>query len=306
MERRALGRTLVTGAGGFLGAALVARLRADGQAVAATDVALGGSAILDASCDVSRADEVDVVVRDGGFETILHCGAVSGPMVMADRPLDIWRINADGTAHVLEAARSHGVARTVLCSTSEVYGSGTGSVDETSPVSPESVYAASKLAGEHLMHGYLHRHGVDAVALRLSWIYGPGRTTPTALEELLRQAAAGATAVLDASGSDITHYLYIDDAIDAVLAAATAESLPDRVLNATAGAGVPMTQIAMMVRQLAPDARIAFARQDGASYGPSDIGSARAHATIGFRAGTSLEMGIANYLRHLECPNLTA
>ena len=297
---RPLGRTLVTGAGGFLGAAIVARLRCEGESVLATDIADASTGTVDAACDVSVADEIDAVVRDGGFRTILHCGAVSGPMVMADRPLDVWRINAGGTAHVLDAARRHGVRRTVLCSTSEVYGSRTGRVDEDSAPVPESVYAANKLAGEHAMSGYLRQHGVDAVALRLSWIYGTGRTTPTTLQALLRQVTSGSPARLDACGSDITHYLHVDDAVEASIAAARTDSLTERVLNVTAGAGVPMEEVAAIVRKLVPNARVTFARDDVAPSGPSEIDSTRAAVAIGFRARIALESGIARCLAELR------
>ena len=159
---RDLGRVLVTGAQGFVGAALTRRLRAAGQDVTGTDLRSASE-----PCDLTDYAQVDAVIR-GGYQTIFHCGAVSGPMVLADQPLAIWRINALGTAHVLEAARVHGTARVVVCSTSEVYGTGLRWVDEVSPPDPPSVYGASKLAAEVATLAYVREHGLDAVTVRLS------------------------------------------------------------------------------------------------------------------------------------------
>ena len=78
---RKLGRTLVTGAHGFLGSALVPHLRVMGVDVIASDA--GEPA---APGDVTDAAQVNALCRDGDITTILHCGTVSGPMVMADRP----------------------------------------------------------------------------------------------------------------------------------------------------------------------------------------------------------------------------
>ena len=292
---RNLGRTLLTGAHGFLGSALVPHLRVMGVDVIASDA--GDPA---APCDVTDSAQVNALCRDGGIATILHCGAVSGPMVMADRPLDIWRINAQGTAHVLEAARLYGIGRVVVCSTSEVYGATMGRVDETTLVQPRSVYAASKVAAEHAMLGYVGEHGLDACALRLSWIYGPGRRTPTRLETLLRAVAMGQPALLDADPDEMTHYLHIDDAVQALVRAATVPSMKGQVFNITAGPGIPMRDVAAIVSDLRPDAQIAFAPgARAAGDGPSDIAHERATAMLGFHPKVPLAAGLASLLATL-------
>lgn len=290
---RDLGRVLVTGGQGFLGAALVTRLRATGHEVTATDVGDDG-----VTCDVTDFAQVEAVVR-GGFETIFHCGAVSGPMVLADQPLAIWRINALGTAHLLEAARRHGAARVVVCSTSEVYGPFTGPVDERTLPHPTSVYAASKLAAEAATLGYVREHDLDAVALRLSWIYGPGRRTPTTLEKALRAVIAGREARFDAGPGDITHYLYIDDAVTGLLCAGRVAVLPERIYNITAGPGTPIRIIADILTRLQLEARIVLCPDGTADGGPSVIDNRRAAGQLGFHPAMTLQAGLEAYMRAL-------
>jgi nucleoside-diphosphate-sugar epimerase len=92
-------------------------------------------------------------------------------MVMADRPLEIWRINVMGTAHLLEAARRNRIGRFVLCSSIDVYGpSPIGLINENTICAPQSVYGPSKVAAKAALAGYACEHGMDGVALRLSWI----------------------------------------------------------------------------------------------------------------------------------------
>ncbi len=294
MTPRQLGAVLVTGAHGFLGAALVARLRGTGHQVIASDLEAG-----DASCDITDFAQVEAIFRGQTFGTVFHCGAVSGPMVLADQPLAIWRINALGTAHVLEAARLHAAGRIVVCSTTNVYGDLAEPVDERTRPSPKSVYAASKLAAENAVQGYVHEHGTDAIAVRLSWIYGPGRRTPTELENILRTALAGKQAVFSAAPDDFTHYLYIEDAVDGLICAGCAAAPTDWIYNITAGAGVPAYDLAKIIADLRPGVRLTLSSPQITASGPSAIDIGRAKRDLGFSPNTELGVGLEKYLKSL-------
>lgn len=290
------GRVLVTGARGFLGAAAVSLLRAQGVKVVASDI--GESQAGDTRitpCDVTDFGQVETAIREGGFDTILHCGAVSGPMVMPDYPLDIWRINTGGTVHVLEAARRYGVGRVVICSTSEVYGTCSGHVDETTLPRPDSVYGASKLAAEQAMLGYVGEHGVDAIALRLSWIYGPGRTTPTSLEQAIRAGLQGRDAMMVAAPEAATHYIYIDDALQGLLRAATVATLDDRVFNITAGPAVPMSKVARLIEQMTANVTVGCKATANSAPGITHIDNSLAARALGFKVTVPLAEGLKRY-----------
>lgn len=300
--QRPLGRVLVTGARGFIGAALVEELKRTGAVVVGSDLASGEPATADFQpCDITDQGQVDALVDGEEFDTILHCGAVSGPMVMADQPLEIWRINALGTAHLLEAARRHRVGRFLLCSTSSVYGAMQGAtIDEDTPPDPDTIYGASKVAAEQAMIGYAREHGVDAVALRLSWIYGPGRRTPTTLERLLRAAIAGEAFEIDAAPTDITHYLFIEDVVSGLVAAAGATRLPRLIYNITAGSGVPFEQIVAILRDLSPEARATFAHESRRESGAGGFDLKNAARDLGYRPRVTLAEGLRRYLNALR------
>jgi nucleoside-diphosphate-sugar epimerase len=303
IEQRQLGAVLVTGANGFLGAALLAALKQRQIRVVATDIA--GSNPLPSgmvALDVLDGPAVRTVMERTRFDTVFHCGAVSGPMVMADRPLDIWNINATGTANLLEAARVTKAGRVVVCSTVEVYGAAvTGVATETTRPQPDTVYGASKVAAEQAALTYHREHGLDTVAPRFSWIYGPGRKTPTTLAALLSNSLSGAVTRVEGHPSDMTHYLYIDDALDGLLRMATvAELKDDRVFNITAGAGAPFSEMLDQVREVAPGVRIDRHTPQAAASGPNGFNQDRAEAVLGYRARTSFKAGLTRYLATLR------
>jgi nucleoside-diphosphate-sugar epimerase len=301
-SQRDLGRVLVTGARGFIGAALVGALARQGETVTASD--RGGDATDAAgfrACDITDAQQVDRLFDRDRFDTIVHCGAVSGPMVMADRPLEIWRINVLGTAHLLEAVRRQGMGRFVLCSSCSVYGVMNGAmIDEDTPPDPQSFYGASKLAAEQAMVGYGREHGIAAVALRLAWVYGPGRRTPTTLEELVRATLDGRNVEIAVSPTEITHYVHIDDVVAGLIAASRSSAPPRPVYNISAGRGLPMEQLVAILRRLAPEIRMTFTGPNSTDIGPAGFALGNADRDLGYRPQMSLGEGLKRYREALR------
>jgi len=302
IPQRRLGRVLVTGARGFIGRALVDKLRQAGEEVTASDLGRGGAAAPEIhACDLTDPRQVEALIDKGPFDTIFHGGAVSGPMVMADRPLEIWRINALGTAHLLEAVRRSGAGRFVLCSSCAVYGPMHGAlIDEATPPDPGTVYGASKVGAEQAMIGYVREHGLDAVALRLTWVYGPGRRTPTTLEAMLRAAIDGESIAIDGSPSEMTHYVFIDDIVEGLLAAGSAAKTPRLVYNLSAGPGVTFAQVVDHVCALEPQARIAFAQDNLKEIGPIGFDLTNAARELGYRPRVPLKDGLRRYMEALR------
>lgn len=296
----------MTGAAGFLGGQLVRRLAETHERVIATDCMGGGAGNGGLRhLDVTDANQVTETVGAGAVDTIFHCGAVSGPMVMTDRPAEIWRINAGGTANILEAARLRGVGRVLLCSSVDVYGSrNPGMLDEATPPAPDTVYGASKVAAEQALIGYSGQYELDAVALRFAWIYGPGRRTPSMIPRLLEDGLAGRESVLDAAPGDLTHYMHVDDAVGALLAAARREHLPRLAYNATAGPGLRMEEVIGFISALLPQARIRLS-SGGIPRDPGPLGFDNGHAQrdFGYAPAVGLRDGLQRYLAALRSPS---
>lgn len=214
-------RALVTGSAGLVGHAVRRRLEAAGVGVVPVDRDRWSfDGVEQVACDLGDRDAVDRLVAAERPSVIVHAGGVSGPMVAADDPVRIVDVNVGGTAAVLEAARRHGVARVVYCSSIAAYGSTAARrVGEETPLHPANVYAATKAAGEQLVEAYRHRYGIAGASLRLVAVFGPRRRTDCPIHDLLADAAAGRTTRLALPADAPLQFVSVDDAADAVVAA---------------------------------------------------------------------------------------
>jgi len=166
-------------------------------------------------------------------------------------------------------------------------------IHEDTDLAPETVYGASKVAAEAAMTGYAREHGIDAVALRFAWIYGPGRRTPTTLERLIRAGLAGDPVALGDSASDRTHYVFIDDAVAGVRAAAKAPAgLPRRAYNISAGDGLTLGAVFETLNGNLPRLWVSFGQRQSPEAGPTGFDLANAARDLGYRPRVPLAQGL--------------
>jgi GDP-4-dehydro-6-deoxy-D-mannose reductase len=162
-------RALVTGAHGFVGRHLVAHLESVGDTVVAVDRE---------HCDVTDADEVRAVVAEHRPDALYHLAAISHVGDSWRGPATVFRVNALGTLHVLDAAAAAGVGRVLVVGSAEEYGavtSGSGPIREDAPLRPVTPYGASKVAASFLaLQAHLGR-GLDTVRVRPFNHTGPGQ-----------------------------------------------------------------------------------------------------------------------------------
>lgn len=192
--------TLVTGATGFLGGALVRRLVAGGDPVRAAvrDAGSPAAAALRAvgvDCvevgDIGPATSWSAAL--GGVRTVVHCAArVHQLRDTADDPLtEFRRVNTVGTLHLADAAMDAGVNRMVFVSTIGVNGSETsrGAFGPSSPIVPNSPYALSKWEAEQGLSTRAASGGPEVVVVRPPLIYGP--QAPGNFDALVRAVRKG-------------------------------------------------------------------------------------------------------------------
>ena len=228
-------RLFVTGAAGFVGSRLVARLTAEGAAITAADHEL----------DVTDAPRLESALREARPEAIVHLAAVSSvPEAEANRAL-AFRVNYLGTRSVLAGAlRAAPRARVLLASSCTVYGSaapGSAPFDEGAPLRPRDAYARSKAASDLLGAAYAAR-GLDVVRAR-PWNHtGAGRPDHFVESSLARQIVAieaGRSPPRLAVGNldSVRDFLHVEDVIDAYLALLQ-PAVPAGVYNIASGEGV--------------------------------------------------------------------
>ena len=295
---------LVTGAAGLIGNAVRQQLERRGDWVIAVD-RIGrtedGSELV--VCDVGDVHALHRLATQHSIDAIIHCGALSGPMVARDNPFAMVSVNIVGTANLLELARVHGIARVVNCSSTSVYGDVQSQVPVKEDVAlhPRSVYGGSKVAGEQLVATYAAQFGVDGVSLRLSWVYGPRRSTECVVRMMIENARSGYTTELPYGGGFHRQYIYVDDAARALIAACDRPNLPRRTYSVTGGANLSFDEIAAAVRTAYPEAQIHLAPGPDPDDGVQpefDVSAIR--NDVGFQPSIAFDRGVRLYADWLE------
>lgn len=213
--------TLVTGASGFLGHAVMKLLVQNGHRAIGLDPRPSATTqVLD---DLSDRETLKALLRREQVTHIIHAGGVSGPMVMADDPVGIIAINVVGSINLLRAAMETGVKTFIYCSSVSALGNfyENEPVGEDYPLSPTSPYSASKAAMDMAVRGLWGKVPLDLCSLRFTVIYGPGRQTVFTVEKIVGAALAGKVARIEPMTD--WPYIYIDDAAEAAVSACFAK-----------------------------------------------------------------------------------
>jgi len=211
---------LVTGASGFLGAAVVERLAARGHRTIGLDPAPSiGVVHRHVRDDLSDRKRLETLLRDEKISHVLHCGGVSGPMVMCDDPARVMDINVAGSLDLLQASLASGVKTFVYCLSVSAVGNfyEDKPIDDDHPLRPASAYGSSKAAVDMVLHGLWGRVPLDLCSLRFTSIYGSARRARFVVDDIVAAALTGETAPVDLATD--WPYIYIDDAADAAVAA---------------------------------------------------------------------------------------
>jgi UDP-glucuronate 4-epimerase len=225
-------RVLVTGGAGFIGSHVVEALLRRGDEVAIVDNfdpfyperlkrrALSKEARLFES-DIRDQDAMHRAFAEARPDAVVHLAALAGVRPSLERPADYMDVNVRGTAAILEAARKSGVQRFVLGSSSSVYGAhATAPFKETARIdSPESPYAASKVASEVLARAFHNLYRTETVCLRFFTVYGPRQRPDLAIHKFSRLMLAGKPLPFFGDGESRRDYTWVDDIVAGVLAA---------------------------------------------------------------------------------------
>lgn len=249
---------LLTGAGGFLGAALGRALAARGARLVLTDrvapdlppdidpAAVWGGRIDVRALDVRDRTAVEAAVRETGARRIVHLAALLTPECAADPWLGT-AVNALGTAAVFTAAARLGVERVVFASSVAALPPANGRA--------RSVYGATKAFGEMLAAALAEGDAPDLVGLRFGWVYGAGRVRGwNDVQRVIEEFAAGLAEVAYPAYSEPLDWTYVDDAVRALLAALEVPP-PPPILLAVPGDRRPIEDAIAHLRTRRPGTR---------------------------------------------------
>ena len=315
-------RALVTGGLGFTGSNLAIALVEAGADVTIVDAMIPGyagnlfniepikSRATVNFCDVRDANAMNHLAR--GHDYVFHlAGQVDHILSMSDPFPDI-DINIKGTAIVMEALRRHNpVAKLIYTGTRGQYGPAISlPVNENAPTHPKGIYEISNLTAEKIIQVYNDAHGIQSVLLRLTNIYGPRAQMKHhrygVVNWFARLAIDGKSIQVFGDGKILRDFLYIDDAVEAIMMCALAPAAVGEVLNVGIDQPTDFVELAQTIVDVAGSGSWAFApfsperqaQEPGDFY--SDISKIR--RLVGWQPRTSLRDGLRQtidyYRRH--------
>src|SRR5574342_645492 len=293
---------LITGAAGFLGSSLANHLAREGHQVRGLDdLSTGDPQALAPDIHFTRGDVSDrpklwTLLQE--VDVVYHLAArVSVPESVL-YPRDYNNVNVGGTVALMEAIHDVGVKRVVLTSSGAVYGDlAEQPLREDMIPYPRSPYAVSKLAAEYYVRTIGALWGIETVSLRIFNAYGPGQHLPAShppvVPHYLKQAQRGGTLVAHGDGNQTRDYVYVDDVVSALVAAATAPNLDGTVLNVGSGQECSVRDLVKLVLQVTGSkANVVYNAQSSGGVSRMQADIRLAQEKLRFQPSIRLEEGL--------------
>lgn len=257
---------------------------------------------------ICEAGAVDAAMS--GVDTVIHLAAEShvDRSIADSRPF--IETNIAGTQVLLDAARRHGVQRFLHVSTDEVYGSlgESGRFTETSPLQPNSPYAASKAAAEHMVRAAVHTHGLPALITRASNNYGPRQFPEKLIPLVIGNALEGAPIPVYGTGKNVRNWIHVEDHCRGLLATLE-RGQPGAIYNLGGRDELDnLTLIRMILRLVGkPESLIQFVPDRPGHDFRYSLDSTRAMQGLEWAPQIQMEDGLASTIRwYMEHPEWIA
>ena len=294
-------RILITGAGGQVGTDLIPLLIARGHTVTGFDLGKPPAGLPKSDAwiqgDITYAAEVSDAVKASKADSIFHLAAVlsaTGERI----PFRAWRVNMDGTVHVLEAARLFGARQVLFASTIAAFGPGLPDpVGNDVSMRPTTMYGVTKVAGELLGEYYASKFGIDFRGVRFPGLISavePGGGTSDYVNYMYFDGVRKGGYQAFCRPDTVIPLMYMPDALHALveLAEAPRERLRHRMYNIAAMSPTAQ-EISACVARRVPGARFTFvpdpARQAILDSWPRRLDDAEARKDWGWKPSYDLE-----------------
>ncbi|MFC6721924.1 NAD-dependent epimerase/dehydratase family protein [Halobacteriaceae archaeon SHR40] len=291
-------RILVTGGAGFIGSRLADRLCRDNDVVVLDSLVSGDRENVPAEAEFIEGDirdESAVADAIAGVDCVFHEAALVSVDRSVEVPTESHDNNVEGTLTILEAARSQDT-RVVLASSAAIYGRPAEiPITENHPKEPTSPYGLDKLACDHYARLYHDRYGTDTVALRYFNAYGPGQTGGDyagVISIFIEQALAGEDITVEGDGEQTRDFVYIDDIVDANVAAAGTAAV-GAGYNVGTGDSVTIRELAELIQDITDtDSDIVHTDPREGDIDHSRAAVSKAKANLDFEASVPLREGL--------------
>ena len=313
-------KVLVTGAAGFIGSFVSARLHDMGFDVIGCDnfndyytpqlkhdrvvALLAPRNIPCLHVDIADANQVRAMFDSHQPQRVVHLAAQAGVRYSLENPAAYIQSNLVGFANMLEACHKHAVKHLVYASSSSVYGANVKVPfhEDDRTDHPVSLYAATKKSNELMAYSYSHLYGLPTTGLRFFTVYGPWGRPDMAYFSFTKKMLAGETIPVFAEGQLERDFTYIDDIVEGVTRllakpqVASAGAPPHAIFNI--GNHQPVRVMAFidtLERLLKVKAKIEFLPMQPGDVPATYADITRLQAWVDFAPSTSLEHGLQHF-----------
>lgn len=304
-------KILISGAAGFIGSALARKLSNDGHEVIGID---NYNDYYEVSLKHDRVaaliPDIQIIEGDFGdkefiskifvkhdFDVVCHLAAMAGVRYSVEEPQVYIENNIAKLVTLLEVMKNNKCTRMVFASSSSVYGNDTKVpfVESVVAASPESVYGATKRAGELLLHSYYSQYGIQATCLRFFTVYGPWSRPDMAMLKFAKKIVAGEQIDIYNKGNLRRDFTYIDDIV-AGFQAAVETPLGYEIYNLGCGEPVELlSYVELLEKALGKKAEKNLLPMQSGDVYETYADTTKASEKLGFKAKVSIEEGINKF-----------
>lgn len=277
---------LVTGATGLIGSALVKRLVSDGEVLICPVRSMEKAQSLFEATVYNAVQWIESPVEDfldsfaGEIDYIIHCASPTASKFFVEHPVETIRFNIDTTIAILDYAKNHITKGIVYLSSLESYGTildDTKSIKEdvqgyVNPIECRSSYNMAKRICESLCHSYAEEYKVPVKIIRLTQTISPyiSDSDMRVFAQFARHASKGENIELHTEGTAARQYIYIDDAVDAVLCVLKKGNNGEAYNAAREDSYISMRDMAYFVQNnFNPQGKVVMRFRDDMGYAPT-------------------------------------
>lgn len=308
---------LLTGGAGFIGSHLAEKLLTAGCEVTVVDdfndfydpsikeanLQAIGDALDIRRIDIRHAEAVNGLFDEKKFDCVIHLAARAGVRPSIQDPQLYLSTNVDGTLHLLEACRKHGVAHFIFASSSSVYGINSKVPFAESDLIERTIspYAATKLMGEQLCSNYSYLYGIRCMCLRFFTVYGPRQRPDLAIAKFTRRILDGVPIEQYGDGSTARDYTYIEDIIQGIIGAAVYEKSNYEIFNLGGSETHTLSELITTIESAVGKKAIIRKLSDQPGDVPRTFADiTKAKKLLGYSPSTSFSSGVDRYVEWVK------
>ena len=235
---------LVTGACGFIGSHLVEELIKRGHNVKAFTFynSRGSKGWLD-NIDKKLIKDINIIsgdIRDNEFllnnskkiDVIFHLAALIGIPYSYHAPKSYLETNLIGTYNILNSAKANNISKTIITSTSEVYGTAKSvPIVENHSLNAQSPYAASKISADQLALSYYRSYNLPVTIIRPFNTFGPRQSTRAIIPTIITQILKNTGKIRLGNLSPTRDFTYVDDTVDGFIKTLKSNKIEGQIIN---------------------------------------------------------------------------